>query len=70
MIDWDQPDAEAIDGFTVGQIRDFVFDSVVTARCTECGAEHHVEPDARAYSCFVCRNEGCVTSPLIKLGLI
>ena len=34
-----QEDEQAIDGFTWGEIRRFVYDSVVTAKCSKCGAE-------------------------------
>lgn len=69
-IDWDNPEAVVVDGFTVGEIASFVHDSVVEARCTECGSEHDVEPDARRYRCESCLAIGAVTSPLVKLGLI
>ena len=69
-IDWDDPAAIVIDGFTVAEIRGFSRDSVVTARCSECGEEHDVEPDAEAYDCDGCGTADSVTSPLVKLGLI
>lgn len=72
MFDWTTIDDGdiAIDGFTWAEIRAFVFDSVVTARCAACEAEHDVEPDAEDYTCESCQTEASVTSPLIKLGLI
>jgi len=47
-----------------------VVDSLVPARCTECGDEVDVEPDAEGYDCLSCGSVGTVTSPLVKLGLI
>ncbi len=69
-IDWRDDHAEAIDGFTVGEVKFFLIDSVVRARCSACGCEHEVEPDAEEYPCDGCAEEHSVTSPLIKLGLI
>lgn len=69
-IDWTNQSAEVIDGFTVADIDAFSFDGVVLARCTECGDEREVEPDARRYRCESCGAIGSVTSPLVKLGLI
>jgi len=59
-----------VDGFTEEEIERMVFDSVVDAKCTECGDLTQVEPDARGYDCHSCGGKGTVTSPLIKLGLI
>lgn len=71
MIDWTDPTAEAIDGFTVADIERFVYDDVVDAVCTECGAFYEVEPDAKDYNCHAgCKARGTVTSPLVKLGLV
>lgn len=61
---------EIIDGFTAVEIRHMALDSVVQARCDDCGAIHDVEPDAESYDCPSCDAKGSVTSPLIKLGLI
>lgn len=69
-IDWTDPEAPAIDGFTVGDIEVFVYDSVVDAVCDGCGAPHRVEPDASGYRCHECGGEGLVSSPLVKLSLI
>ena len=69
-IDWTDPDAPAVDGFAVGDIEAFVYDSVVDAVCEACGASHRVEPDASGYQCQECGDEGSVSSPLVKLGLI
>ena len=69
-IDWDNPEAETVDGFTVGEIDAFVYDSVVDAVCSSCEATHRVEPDARDYTGHSCGEEGVVTSPLVKLGLV
>ena len=64
-------DEQAVDGFTWAEVRHFVYDSVVTAKCSECGAEQEVEPDAEAYPCHHgCGAEGTVTSPLVKLKLV
>ena len=63
-------DKKSIDSFTVAEIKAFSGDSVVTARCSECGEEHDVEPDATGYDCDRCGTEESVTSPLVKLGLI
>src|SRR5436853_7903019 len=46
MIDWDNPEAEAIDGFSVEEIVAMVRDGVARAVCGDCEAEHEVEPDA------------------------
>jgi len=64
------PDREIIDGFTAVEIRHMATDSVVQARCDDCGAIYDVEPDAESYDCASCEAKGSVTSPLIKLGLI
>ena len=69
-IDWENDDAPAIDGFTVGEIGAFILDSVVEARCAVCEVTHTVEPDARDYRCPSCGSHSAVTSPLVKLGLI
>ena len=69
-IDWTDPEAQTVDGFTVYEIEEFVYDSVFTAVCTACGSTHSVEPDARAYTCHECETPGSVTSPLVKLHLI
>ncbi len=69
-IDWTNPDAIAIDGFTVAEIEVFIMDSVVEARCTSCDEITAVEPDARSYDCEWCEAKGSVTSPLVKLGLV
>lgn len=65
-----KPDDEAVDGFTWREIDEFVRDSIVQARCTECGDYAGVEPDARDYECASCGAEHSITSPLVKLGLI
>jgi len=59
-----------VDGFSEEEIERMIFDSVVEARCTECGDLRSVEPDARDYDCHECGAERSVTSPLIKLGLV
>ncbi len=69
-IDWTNPEAPAIDGFTVAEIVQMAIDSLVPARCAECEAEHHIEPDAEGYDCQECHAPGSVTSPLVKLGFI
>jgi len=69
-IDWTDERAHAIDGFNVGEIKFFLIDSVVTARCSACEYEHEVEPDAENYPCEGCGELSSVTSPLVKLGLI
>lgn len=69
-IDWSDPNAEAVDGFTVAQIEAFALDSLVEAVCSDCGERHTVEPDARGYRCWQCLTSGSITSPLVKLGLI
>lgn len=70
MID-DDSDPLGTDGYTFDEIQSMVFDSVVFARCSECGTEYEVEPDARGYPCRAgCGSEGTVTSPLIKLHLM
>lgn len=61
---------EAVDGFSWDDVARFVLDDVVPARCSECGFERQVEPDAQLYDCFECGAEESVTSPLIKLGLV
>jgi hypothetical protein len=67
----DNPEEEAVDGYTWAEIRNMVFDSLVEAICDQCGAVYTVEPDARGYDCFDgCRATGTVTSPLVKLDLI
>ena len=70
IVDWTDPCAEAVDGFSVEEIENMVVDSVVSARCSECKCEHSVEPDAVGYTCQNCGTENAVTSPLVKLGLI
>ena len=69
-IDWKNPTAIAIDGFTVDQIIEMLVDSVATARCSVCNGEQSVEPDARDGACSSCGAIDTVTSPLIKLGLV
>ena len=69
-IDWTNPDAQAIDGFTVADIVEMIVDSLIPAVCAECGARHHVEADADGYDCQECYAPGAVTSPLIKLGFV
>ena len=65
------PHAIAVDGYTWEQIRYMVYDDVVDAKCSECGCEYRVEPDARNYDCYDgCGAHGTVTSPLVKLTLI
>jgi len=59
-----------VDGFSEEEIMGMVLDSVVTARCTECGCEREVEPDAENYDCFECDGTETITSPLVKMGLI
>lgn len=60
-----------VDGFTWPEVERMLFDSVVLARCTDCGQEYDVEPDAEGYNCHAgCRAMGTVTSPLIKLDLL
>ena len=69
MKNYDRSSA-AIDGFTWGEIERMVHDSVVEAMCESCGATSSVEPDAHNYDCLACGESSCVTSPLIKLGLV
>jgi|GEM_PF-3413771 len=69
-INWDDPQAETVDGFTVAEIKDMVFDDVVSAVCSVCDAERLVEPDAKGYACFECDSPDSFTSPLVKLGLV
>jgi predicted RNA-binding Zn-ribbon protein involved in translation (DUF1610 family) len=69
-VDWSDPEAEVVDGFTVADLRHMVFDSIARAVCTECNAEHTVEPDAENYPCAECGAAASVTSPLRKAGLI
>lgn len=59
-----------VDGFSEEEIEQMVLDSIAQARCTECGDEMDVEPDAHGYDCQSCGAAGSVTSPLVKLGLI
>lgn len=67
----DQGDPDlTVDGFSEEDIERMFFDSVVDAKCTNCGDLAQVEPDARDYNCHYCGALGTVTSPLIKLGLI
>ena len=70
LKEWGNPDDEAIDGFTFDEIEHMSLDSVVTAKCSECGGEVEVEPDADKYDCHECGAKGSVTSPLRKLGLV
>lgn len=70
MIDWNDESAPAVDGFTVGEIKEMAMDSVVTAICEVCYILHEVEPDARDYRCQECKTPRSVTSPLVKLGII
>jgi len=65
-----EPGQEMVDGFTYEEIERMVFDSVVTARCDECGDYCEVEPDARNYTCHSCGAPKAVTSPLVKLRII
>lgn len=61
----------SVDGFTWEEIERMLFDSVVQARCTHCGHEYEVEPDAEGYDCHsLCQARSTVTSPLIKLDLL
>ncbi len=60
----------AVDGYTWAELDAVVFDSVVPARCINCGAEHDVEPDAEDLACTECGAMASVTSPLRKVGLI
>lgn len=69
-IDWTNPAALAIDGFTVAEVVEMVVDSLIPARCTECGAIHRVETAANGYDCAECYAPGAVTSPLVKLGFV
>lgn len=69
-IDWTDDQALTVDGFTVGEIKFFLIDSVVIARCACCECEHEVEPDAARYPCEGRGQFDSVTSPLVKLGLI
>ena len=69
-IDWDNDEALAIDGFTVGEIKAFVHAGAVEARCAVCEAIHTIEPDAQDYRCPSCGHHAALTSPLVKLGLI
>jgi len=45
-------------------------DGWVHARCSSCGAEHKVEPDAEMFDCDECGAQESVTSPLRESGLI
>ncbi len=69
-INWESPEAPAIDGFTVAEIVEMVVDSLIPARCTACGGYAHVEPDAEGYDCAECGASATVTSPLVKLGFV
>lgn len=73
-IDWSNPDALAVDGFTVGEIADMALNSLpgacCPARCSECGAEQLVLPTASSCDCQSCGAFDTVTSPLVKLGIV
>ena len=60
----------AVDGYTWAELDAVVFDSIVPARCINCGEEQDVEPDAENLACPECGAMDSVTSPLRKVGLI
>ena len=69
-IHWGDPDAVAVDGFTVREIDAFVYDSVVDAVCSVCSGTQRTEPDAEDYDFHHCVAAASVTSPLVPLGLV
>ena len=52
------------------ELEEMVHEGIAIGICTECGAQHNVEPDAQGYDCFECGAEGTVTSPLVEAGFI